>query len=109
MSNEIVEDHDICHEMCIGEILNEKNSEYPLFYAKLYGDRVATAKLSKRLSCSIKHLPIRIFFDYEYDTLKALEAGVRKNPTLILEGKIFLEGLIQAEDITKVFQKFLKI
>ncbi len=94
-----------CHTMQEGEILNESHSEYPLYEGVLYGDRVSTAKFSKRLSCSIKHLPLRLKFHYEYDTLKAIENGVTKNPTLVLGGNIFLEGLVQAEDITKAFEE----
>ncbi len=99
---------DACHEMANGEILNAAHSEYPLFHALLYGDRVSTAKLSKRLSCSIKHLPLRLLFNYEYDTLSAIEAGITKDPTLVLEGKIFTEGLISAEKLTEAFEKLMK-
>jgi len=99
---------DACHEMANGEILNEDKKEYPLYFATLYGDRVLTAKFSKRLSCAIKHLPIRVKFNYEYSTQKAIEAGISKDPTLVLNGKIFLEGLIQAKDLTKAFKELLK-
>ncbi|ADN08490.1 hypothetical protein [Sulfurimonas autotrophica] len=97
-----------CHTMNEGEILNESHPEYPLYEGVLYGDRVSTAKFSKRLSCSIKHLPLRLKFHYEYDTLKAIENGVTKSPTLILNGDIFLEGLTQAEEITKAFEQLSK-
>jgi len=93
-----------CHEMYNGEILNASHSEYPLYHAVLYGDKHLSAKLSKRLSCAIKHLPLRVEFRYEYDTQKALEAGVKKDPTLVLDNKIFLQGLVQAEEITQKFQ-----
>ncbi len=97
-----------CHMMDEGEILNASKMEYPLFHAVLYGDRVSTAKFSKRLSCAIKHLPLRVAFHYEYDTQKALDAGVRKDPTLMLDGKIFLEGLIAAEAVTEAFEQLLE-
>ena len=100
--------NEACHEMSKGEVLNVAHTEYPLFKGVLYGDKVNTAKFSKRLSCSIKHLPLRVSFDYEYDTLKALEAGVIKDPTFVLDGKIFLEGLVQAEAITEAFVELLK-
>lgn len=96
-----------CHEMNAGEVLNASHTEYPLHEAIIYGDRVSSAKLSKRLSCSIKHLAIRLRFSYEHDTLKAVEAGVVKNPTLVLDSQIFLEGLVQAETITQAFEEFL--
>ena len=99
--------NEACHEMNQGEVLNAEHEEYPLFHGLLYGDRVSTAKFSKRLSCSIKHLPVRVSFDYEYDTLKAVEEGVSKDPTFFLNGKIFLEGLVQAEEITQAFETLL--
>jgi len=99
---------DVCRVMNEGEILNESHTEYPLYEGKLYGDKITTAKFSKRLSCAIKHLPIRIKFTYEYDTIKAIENGIGKNPTFVLNGKIFLEGLVQAEEITKKFEELLK-
>lgn len=100
--------NEACHTMENGEVLNASHPEYPLYEGVLYGDRVSTAKFSKRLSCSVKHLPLRIRFTYEYDTLKALEAGVTKDPTFMLDGKIFLEGLVQAEEISQAFEKILK-
>jgi len=98
----------VCREMEAGEILNPNKIESPLFQALLYGDKVATKKLSKRLSCAIKHLPLRVQFEYEYSTQKAIEAGVEKDPTLVLDEEIFLEGLVQAEDITEAFEKLLE-
>ena len=97
-----------CHEMVTGEVLNAAHSAYPLYKAVLYGDRVLTAKFSKRLSCAIKHLPLRLAFSYEYDVAKAMEQGVQKDPTLLVDGTIFLEGLVQAEMITEAFEKMLE-
>ena len=97
--------NEACHTMAEGEILNADKTEFPLYEAVLYGDKVLTAKFSKRLSCAIKHLPLRVRFSYEYSTQKALEAGVSKDPTLVLDGEIFLEGLVSAEEITNAFQK----
>jgi hypothetical protein len=97
-----------CHIMNEGEILNASHPEYPLYEGVLYGDKVSTAKFSKRLSCSIKHLPLRLKFHFEYDTVKAIENGVAKDPTFVLNGEIFLEGLVQAEEITKAFEKLIK-
>ena len=100
--------NEACHTMAHGEILNADKPQYPLFHAVLYGDRVSTAKFSKRLSCAIKHLPIRVEFTYQYDTQKAVEKGIAKDPTLVLDGEIFLEGLVQAEVITEAFKKRLE-
>ena len=97
-----------CHTMSNGEILNAHKTDYPLFYAILYGDKVSTAKFSKRLSCAIKHLPLRVKFTFEYNTLKAVEKGIAEDPTLVLNGEIFLEGLVEAETITEAFEKYLK-
>ncbi len=97
--------NEACHEMGAGEVLNASHSEYSLYEAVIYGSRLDCAKFSKRLSCAIKHLPIRIRFSYEHNSEKALEKGITKDPTLVLDGAIFLEGLTQAEAITKAFEK----
>ena len=99
--------NEVCRTMEDGEVVNADKRDYPLYEAKLYGDKLLSMKFSKRLSCAVKHLPIRIRFHYEYDTLKALEAGVSKDPTLVLNGKIFLEGLVSAEEITHAFELLL--
>ena len=97
-----------CHTMSNGEILNAHKIDYPLFHAILYGDRISTAKFSKRLNCAIKHLPLRVKFTFEYNTLKAVEKGIAQDPTLVLDGEIFLERLVEAETITEAFEKLLK-
>jgi len=96
-----------CHIMKNGEVLNASDVNYPLFEGVLYGNKISTEKFSKRLSCSIKHLPLRVKFTYEFSTEKAIEAGIAKDPTLTIDGKIFLEGLLQAEEIEKAFRKLL--
>lgn len=99
-----------CHEMDNEEVLNANHLDYPLFEAILYGDKILTAKLSKRLSCAIKHLPLRIKFRYEYDTQKAIDAGVSKDPSLLINGEIVIEGLVNSEEITQLFkQKYVAI
>jgi len=101
--------NEACHTMHHGEVLNADKSQYPLLHAVLYGDKISTAKFSKRLSCAIKHLPLRVEFSYEYNTEKAVEKGVVKDPTLVLDGEIFLEGLVQAEAMTDAFENILNI
>jgi len=99
---------DVCHEMHEGEMLNATHTEWPCHTAILYGDRISTAKFSKRLSCAIRHLPLRLLFHFEYDTLKAIEAGVTTAPSLKVDDTLFLEGLLQAEEITATFEALLK-
>ena len=53
---------EVCRVMKEGEILNEKHSKYPIFNAVIYGSKIECAKFSKRLSCAVKHLPVRIKF-----------------------------------------------
>lgn len=96
-----------CHEMKAGEILNSSSLEYPLYKAVIYGDKINCTKLSKRLSCAIKHLPLRVEFSFEYNTQKAVDIGISKDPTLLLNGNIFIEGLVQAEDITVKFEELI--
>ncbi len=105
---ETPEQFDACRVMDEGEILNPHLAEVPLHEAVLYGDRVLTAKFSKRLSCAIKHLPIRLRFRYNHSTEEAIERGIAKDPTLVLDGEIFLEGLVPAEEITRAFEAYLK-
>ena len=93
-----------CHNINNGEILNADKMDYPLFQAVFYGDRVLCAKLSKRLSCAIRHLSIRVKFTYVYDTHKAIEKGITKDPTLMLNGNIFIEGLVETGEITEKFK-----
>jgi protein-disulfide isomerase len=35
----------------------------------------------------------------------AIEAGVRYDPTLFIDGKPFIEGLVDAQEITTLFKK----
>ena len=98
----------VCDIVKEGEILGIDKPEFPLFFAVLYGDKIATKKFSKRLSCAIKHLPLRVKFRYVHSTLEAIDLGISKDPTLVLDGKVFLEGLVQAEQITEAFEKLIK-
>ena len=99
--------YDACHVMDEGEILNPQRTDLPMHEAVLYGDRVLTAKFSKRLSCAIRHLPIRLRFRYNHSIEEAIDRGIAKDPTLVLDGEIFLEGLVSAESITRAFEDFL--
>jgi hypothetical protein len=99
----------LCHEMKNKEVLNSSFKEYPLFIGVLYGDKIECEKFSKRLSCAIKHLPIRVEFNYESNTLEAIKKGIRVDPTFVLDDKILFEGLVQAEEITKKFEDILEL
>ncbi len=92
-----------CHSLEKDEILNEKNSDFPLYELYVYGSKLECLKISKRIMCSVKHLPIRVKVHYIYDTQKAVEKGVAKDPSIILNGNIIIEGLISAENIEKIF------
>ena len=96
-----------CYTLGEGEVLHEKNSKYPLFEITIYGSRLETIKISKRITCSVKHLPIRVKIHYELDTLIAIEDGIRKDPSVKLEDKFIIEGLIPAEEIEAIFKKLL--
>ncbi len=100
-------EYDACHVMAPGETLHAQHEEYPLFHALIYGDPTRCAKLSKRLACALRSLPLRLEFHYEHDTLAALEAGIGADPTLVLDGAIFLEGLPSAEEIAERFGQLL--
>lgn len=54
-----------CYTLNEGEVLHEKNSEYPLFEVTIYGSKIEGIKISKRLTCSVKHLPVRVKIHYQ--------------------------------------------
>jgi len=96
-----------CYPLAEGEILNASHPEYPLFAVTIHGSDRERIKLSKRLVCAVKHLPMRLTIRYEKDTLRSLEAGVRKDPTLMLDDEIVAEGLVPAETLTRRFERRL--
>ncbi len=95
-----------CYPLKEGEILNEDKA-YPLFEVTIHGSDTNRVKLSKRLVCAVKHLPLRLKIHYQKDTAKSIEKGVAKDPTLEYNGKFLAEGLISAEEITKIFEGLL--
>ncbi len=96
-----------CYPLKEGEILNEDKEDYPLFEVTIHGSDTNRVKLSKRLVCAIKHLPLRLKIHYQKDTIQSIEKGVAKDPTLEYNGKFLAEGLISAEEITKIFENLL--
>ena len=96
------------NEMIIKMSSSKKiNPDYPLYRVVFFGDRVGTDKLARRFSCATKIFPIRVEFIFEHDPLKALDKGVSKDPTVIFDKKLIIEGLIQAEEITKQVESYL--
>jgi hypothetical protein len=100
--------YDACYPLEEGEILNESHPEWPLFILNIYGSKLESLKISKRIMCTLKHLPLRLQVFYNHDTLKAIEVGCGKDPCIKMNGKIVFEGLIQAEEIREIFEKLLK-
>lgn len=72
-----------CYPLAEGEILHAEHKSWPLFRVTIHGSDIERIKLSKRLSCAIKHLPLRLQVH-------------------------LLEGLVSAEEITKTFENLLK-
>ncbi len=91
------------------KIINEAKIQFPLYQAILYGNRVLSTKFFKRLACGIKHLPLRLEVTFEYDLLKSVDHGISTDPTLVLDGEVFIEGLLQTEAITEIFEHKLLI
>ena len=100
--------YDYCYALNEGEILNKGHNEWPLFKLLICGSKIECLKISKRIMCTIKHLPLRLQVFYEHDTLKCLELGGGSDPSIFLDNKLLFEGLIQAEDIKTIFEKLLK-
>ncbi len=97
-----------CYALPEGEVLHAEHPEWPLFRVTIHGSDTERVKLSKRLVCAVKHLPLRLQIHYEKDPTKSIEEGVAKDPTLTLDGRILLEGLVSAEEITQTFEKLLQ-
>ncbi len=97
-----------CAELGYGKVLNGSHPKWPLFEGIIYGDATLSLKLAKRLVCGIKHLPLRLSLKTITDTQAAVEAGVTHDPTLFINGKPFIEGLVAAETLTAVFEHILK-
>ncbi len=97
-----------CYALPEGEVLHAEHPEWPLFTVTIHGSDTERIKLSKRLVCAVKHLPLRLQIHYEKDPLKSIKEGVAKDPTLTYEGKILLEGLVSAEEITQTFERLLQ-
>lgn len=97
-----------CAELDQGEILNASHSQWPLLEGVIYGDATLSLKLAKRLVCGVKHLPLRLRLTTVTNTLAAIEAGVTHDPTLFINGKPFIEGLVAAETLSAAFESLLK-
>jgi len=95
---------DSCAPLAEGEILNGAHSEWPLFEVTIHGSARERLKLSKRLLCAVKHLPLRLHIRYEKSTEKSVEYGVAKDPTLEMGGRFLAEGLVSAEELEARFQ-----
>ena len=100
--------HDYCYALREAEILNEDHNEWPLFKLLICGSKIECLKISKRIMCTLKHLPLRLQVFYEHNTLTCLELGGGADPSVFLNNKLLFEGLIQAEDIKTIFEKLLK-
>ena len=97
-----------CYALPEGEVLHAEHTEWPLFRVTIHGSDTERVKLSKRLVCAVKHLPLRLQIHYEKDPMKSIEEGVAKDPTLTWNGRILLEGLVSAEEITQNFERLLQ-
>jgi len=100
--------YDFCYALNEGEILNEDHYEWPLFVLTICGSKVETLKMSKRVMCTLKHLPLRLQVFYENNAEKCIEMGGGGDPSVFLDGNLLFEGLIQAEKIKEIFEKLLK-
>ena len=97
-----------CYPLAEGEVLNEDHPEWPLFVVTIHGGDRERVKLSKRLVCAVKHLPLRLTIRYEKDAEKSIGIGVAKDPTLEMEGRFLAEGLVSAEELTETFERLLQ-
>jgi len=99
--------YEACHSLDEGEIVNESHDEWPLFTLLVCGSKVENMKISKRLMCTLKHLPVRLQVFYNTNAEKCIEMGGGGDPSVFLDDKLLFEGLIQAEEIKDIFEKLL--
>ena len=101
--------HDLksCRPLAEGEILHASHEAWPLFYVTIHGSPKERIKLAKRLVCAVKHLPMRLRIHYQTDTIRSLEEGVRNDPTLKMQDRFLVEGLVPAERLTEIFESLI--
>ena len=97
-----------CYPLKEGEILNDEHNEWKLFDVTIHGSAKERVKLSKRLVCSLKHLPLRLRIQYEKDTETSIQKGVGADPSLEYNDKLIAEGLVSAEELSDIFENLLK-
>lgn len=95
-------------EMTTGQLLHADHPEWPLFHATIHGGERERIKLSKRLTCGLRHLPLRLAITYETDPERSMAAGVGADPTLMVDGEIVAEGLMATEQFTARFEALLR-
>ncbi|WP_456381639.1 hypothetical protein [Hydrogenimonas sp.] len=98
-----------CYPLAEGETLNADHPEWPLFDVTIHGGDRERVKLSKRLVCAVKHLPLRLTIHYEKDVEKSIERGVAKDPTLEYAGDFLAEGFVSAERLGEIFENLLTL
>lgn len=98
---------EVCAPLDENGIVNADHPHWHLFEGVIYGDKTLCTKLSKRLVCGVKHLPLRLKLSIITDTEKAIEEGITHDPTLLVNGEPLIEGLASAEKITAVFETLL--
>jgi len=98
---------EVCAPLDENGIINSDHPEWPLFEGVIYGDKTLCTKLSKRLVCGVKHLPLRLKLSIITDTEKAVENGISHDPTLLVNGEPLIEGLVSAEELEVDFQTLL--
>lgn len=97
-----------CYALREGEVLHADYPEWPLFNITIHGSDRERVKISKRLMCAVKHLPLRLQVHYEKNAINSIEKGISKDPTIVCNDHILLEGLVSAEEITETFKNLLK-
>ncbi|MBD3791479.1 MAG: hypothetical protein IE918_04905 [Campylobacterales bacterium] len=75
--------------------------------AVIYGDPTLCTKLAKRLVCGVRDLPLRLRLNTVTDTQAAIEAGATHDPSLFINGKLFIGGLVASETMTQAMQQYL--
>lgn len=88
-------------ESCISHSIPE---DAPVIKGVVYGSRDEAEKLKKRINCASGRLGVRWQLQIEPDLFKATDVGVTRLPSLMINGQLVIEGLLQTEEIEALLE-----
>lgn len=78
----------------------------PVVHAVIYGNREEAAKLQKRVACASRRFHISWQFKTQTDPFEAIDFGIIRQPSLVIDGRVVVEGLSATEEIENVLESY---